>query len=646
MSVEYRNFIYNKEKRVVFAYVPKVACSNWKSIMRHLAGFSNYLDTKYAHDRVLSGLSYLDQEPNPEHILNDPDTKIVACVREPYSRVLSAYLNKVEQRLELLGKPEEKDHFDVVVNNIEEFRIKRLNVNKYPEITFNVFLRWLKESNIHFTNDEHWRLQSKLLNINSVKFDLLGRFESLATDATEILAFIGSPLSFPSQKDIKFKPTGAINKVQKYYDDECYALVNDIYADDFTHFGYPVKNVKTEKDVVENKFPEISIVSVHNQQAKKIHFPAGEHIINAPIELDSFDVLSGEGRGNTFLKVVGTFAGPFIKSARLADNCQHGHWLFEEGVPVRFVIKNITIDLSDWEPSQTSYAFKYGEVSQAAVGLYGKAFEIESVTVVNCPGDGVISIGSARGGKKDFYLDSPEAIINNLEVINTKGSGVIFAGPHDSFLKQIIVSHCKKKGVFVVADSKFSGACDIDFIHAYATDNIAIDINAKVKARFLQGDTGKKAGVVLSGSNKTVVNTIEVFKTRGIDTDYSVKLDCSEAQIGTVRIRADAGASGLSMNGFGNSIDNLHIEAEGIHSDFSHLNIMHQAQPIAVGGNQNSIYNGRIITSNLEPIICNNEVAVRRFKGSLTVFSKTNYGLSYNLAPKNFELSNIKIENY
>jgi hypothetical protein len=245
MSIDYQNFIYDKEKKVVFAYVPKVACSNWKSIMRHLAGYDNYLDTKFAHDRLKSGLLYLDQQDNAEVILNDPDIKVVACVREPYSRVLSAYLNKVEQRLEHLGKTEAIDHFDVVVNNIEEFRVKSLDVNKYPKITFNVFLKWLKESNVHYINDEHWLQQSMLLKINVVQFDFLGRFERLAIDAAEILTLINSPLSFPSQKDIKFKPTGAINKLEKYYDDECYALVNYIYTDDFVNFGYPMKNEKT-----------------------------------------------------------------------------------------------------------------------------------------------------------------------------------------------------------------------------------------------------------------------------------------------------------------------------------------------------------------------------------------------------------------
>ena len=646
MSVDYRNFIYNKEKKVVFAYVPKVACSNWKSIMRHLAGYSNYLDTKFAHDRLKSGLSYLDQEDNPEAILNDPNTKIVACVREPYSKVLSAYLNKVEQRLALLGKSETADHFDMVVNNIEEFRLKKLDVSKYPEINFNVFLRWLKESKTYFINDEHWRQQSKLLKIDTVNFDLLGRFESLATDAAEILDFIGSPLNFPSQKDIKFKPTGAKNKIQKYYDDECYTLVNDIYADDFINFGYPVKKPKIEIDSNQKNGGEITKVLLRNQEAKIIHFPAGEHIINAPIELDSFDTLSGDGKHNTVLKVIGKFEGPFIKTARLSTNCENSSWLFEEGVPVRFVIKNITLDLTGWQPIRNSYAFKYSEVSEAAIGLYGKAFEIESVSVLNCPGDGLVSIGSSRGGKKDFYLDSPEAIINNLEVINTKGNGFVFAGPHDSFLKQIIVSHCKKKGVYIVADDKFSGACDIDFIHAYATDDVAIDIDAKVKARFLQGDTGRNAGVVLAGSNKTIVDIIEVFKTRGNSTDFSVRIECSEAQIGTIRIRSDAGASGLLIKGFGNTIDNVHVATEDIHPDFKHLNIQLEGQPLAIAGNQNTICNGRIITSHLDPIICTAEGGVRRFRGDLVLLSHKSYGLKYNITPSDFFMSNIKIENY
>ena len=46
MPPTYRNFIYNAERGFVFAYVPKVACTNWKSLLRYMAGHDDWLDNK------------------------------------------------------------------------------------------------------------------------------------------------------------------------------------------------------------------------------------------------------------------------------------------------------------------------------------------------------------------------------------------------------------------------------------------------------------------------------------------------------------------------------------------------------------------------------------------------------------------------
>jgi hypothetical protein len=624
--------------KVMFAYVPKVACSNWKGIMRSLNDAEDYLNTVLAHDKSLSGLEYLSNLVNPEKLLTETGYKKYAFVRSPYSRVLSAYLNKVESRIG--AEASSADHFYKVFQDINTYRAENFDVGINPVVNFYIFLHWLKNSGSIYTFDEHWKPQSDLLDIKNVKFDRIGKFENLSSEAGDFITLLGAKVEFPSQKQIKFAPTGAVNKIEKYYDKDCYELVNLIYGDDFYFFDYPM-----HLDVVK---PKVTFFNRLGRKSKLVEFDVGEYIVNSPIELDSFDVLKGKGKSQTILKVVGSFEGPFIRTKRLAENIKDANWFYEEGVPVRFSIKDLTIDLSDWKPKKQSkkFPFTYGDLSVAGIGLYGKAFEIYNVLVMNVIGSGLISICSAKGGKKDFYLDSPEAKIDGLEVINTKDHSVVFAGPHDSIIRELVVSHSKKKGVYIIADKQFSGSCDIDFIHAYATDDVAIDIQAKVKARLLQGDTGRGAGVVLGSSERSIIDTIESFKTRGGLNDYSVRIECSEAQVTTVRIRADAGASGLSIKGFGNSIDNLHITTEVINSDFKHLNIKYEGQPLAIAGNQNTISNGRIITSNLNPIICSSNSGVRRFRGNFVVSSNINFNSNYNVEPKNFTLSNIKIDTY
>lgn len=237
MAPTFRNFIYNAERGFIFAYVPKVACTNWKSLLRYMAGHEDWLDNKLAHDKVNGGLRYLDLTGPDAELLSRPDIRKYTMVRDPYSRVLSAYLNKVEQRMPV--KPEgEGDHFDKIARDIEAFRRGVLGEERYPELTFEVFLLWLRDSGSWFTKDEHWAPQVTLLRQPDVHFDILGRFENLTEDAPRILRAMRCDQGFPSQKDVKFAPTKAQEKMQHHYTEPCLDLAKELYKDDLNRFGY------------------------------------------------------------------------------------------------------------------------------------------------------------------------------------------------------------------------------------------------------------------------------------------------------------------------------------------------------------------------------------------------------------------------
>ena len=241
--MDYKNFIYMEERRFIFAYVPKVACSNWKALLRYMMGKEDWLNTKMAHDKVNGGLRYLDfSNPQDLNLLTQPGIRKYAMVRDPYSRTLSAYLNKIENRLPLKSESENEDHFCKVVRAIDQFRQDKLDASRYQEITFEVFLLWLQDGSSWFTKDEHWAPQTTLLRHPQVSFDILGRFETLSEDASRILSEMGCDQVFPSQKDVKFAPTNAKSKVEQYFDDACYALVDDIFSGDFDSFGYSQKD--------------------------------------------------------------------------------------------------------------------------------------------------------------------------------------------------------------------------------------------------------------------------------------------------------------------------------------------------------------------------------------------------------------------
>ena len=136
-------------------------------------------------------------------------------------------------------------------------------------------------------------------------------------------------------------------------------------------------------------------------------------------------------------------------------------------------------------------------------------------------------------------------------------------GPHDCIIRSAIIANCRGRGLAVETDgSTYNGASEIDFCHAYGTESIAIDLRAKVKAGFLQGDTGRGAGVRIGGSNMTYIDRIECFKTRGSAEDYALDIVAPYTQIGSARVRADWGASGVLIGAPGCQIGQLDIDGQ------------------------------------------------------------------------------------
>ena len=177
---KYNNFILDKKSNVIFSFVPKVACTNWKSILRYSAGKNNYLDSNLAHDESKNGLCYIKDEA----LLKNKHCKVITFVRNPYTRILSAYLNKIESRIPRLENiVNDSDFFLKVTNDIEEFRKSKLNNNKYPEISFEVFLFWLIQGKSPYVHDAHFINQSILTNFKNLNYEFVGRFENFIEDS-------------------------------------------------------------------------------------------------------------------------------------------------------------------------------------------------------------------------------------------------------------------------------------------------------------------------------------------------------------------------------------------------------------------------------------------------------------------------------
>jgi hypothetical protein len=230
------HFIYMQNRAFVFAYVPKVACTNWKALLRHLSGFPDYLDSSLAHDRQRNGLVYLSDVAQWESILATTAIAKYSFVRNPFTRVLSAYLNKVEPLTrgdgEWLGP-----YFKAVFQSIQNFRTSKGHSD--ATVSFEAFLDWLAHSGHPHVENEHWVPQSRILSTEVVAYDFVGRFENLETDAAYLMDRMGCTVPFPTRESLDFPGMNSAQQIAAYYTDREAALVRKIYAADFDSLAYP-----------------------------------------------------------------------------------------------------------------------------------------------------------------------------------------------------------------------------------------------------------------------------------------------------------------------------------------------------------------------------------------------------------------------
>lgn len=142
----------------------------------------------------------------------------LVVVRNPYSRVLSAFLNKLKS---------------------EKYRQQHGKFDLTPA-GFEAFVNWLATGNLD--KNGHWREQTHHLFMPLRNFDAVIRFENLKPEMLSFLASRG--LSAPDGRldslypsDIK-KRTSADAKLHQFYTPRIASIVAELYAKDFEALGY------------------------------------------------------------------------------------------------------------------------------------------------------------------------------------------------------------------------------------------------------------------------------------------------------------------------------------------------------------------------------------------------------------------------
>lgn len=219
------NYLMNISPTYKFIYfeTPKVACSTIKRTFQAAEAEALGVSLgKHLHERETSPLkSVMEINDNIQSILYKGEYFKFTFVRNPYPRVLSAYLDKIIQ-----NEWERKRHLPLL----------GFAPDSYP--SFLEFLQRIADQNPE-DMDIHWCPQTVLTASKSIEMDFIGRFEHFASDF-ELLCnkILPNTASKGQIQKIAHHNTGASEKLRELINSDCQAIIKTIYADDFSTYNY------------------------------------------------------------------------------------------------------------------------------------------------------------------------------------------------------------------------------------------------------------------------------------------------------------------------------------------------------------------------------------------------------------------------
>lgn len=213
--------------RYVFVETPKAGCSTVKFLLQcaevNSPGLS--IGIKDLHRRQFSPLLQPSQIPSLHGILHSASFLKFCFVRQPQTRFLACYLDKIG------AVSANKKRVAEVRASLDDS-----DGSRERKVAFGEFARVVCRQSVD-EMDIHWRPQTTLLTPNIIPYDVVGRAENLAADLREICKQLG--ISFERfYRERREHGTEANVRVSKYYREDTCLITEKIYGEDFTNFDY------------------------------------------------------------------------------------------------------------------------------------------------------------------------------------------------------------------------------------------------------------------------------------------------------------------------------------------------------------------------------------------------------------------------
>ncbi|XP_003473478.1 carbohydrate sulfotransferase 13 [Cavia porcellus] len=235
-----RHVLVDDAHGLLYCYVPKVACTNWKRVLLALSGRGRGDPRAIpAHEAHAPGSLPSLADFSPAEINRRLRAYLTFLfVREPFERLASAYRNK-------FARP----YSEAFQRRYGTRIVRRLRPGARPDalaqghdVHFAEFLGYLLDPRTRREEpfNEHWERAHTLCHPCRLRYDVVGKFETLAEDAAFVLDLVGeSGLSFPAPPRpkaaaVRDQAARLFQDISPFYQRRLF----DLYRMDFLLFNY------------------------------------------------------------------------------------------------------------------------------------------------------------------------------------------------------------------------------------------------------------------------------------------------------------------------------------------------------------------------------------------------------------------------
>ncbi|XP_034424540.1 carbohydrate sulfotransferase 12-like isoform X3 [Hippoglossus hippoglossus] len=230
---ELKHLIVDDKHGIIYCYIPKVACTNWKRVMFVLKQGEPYQDPSSISGSMVhvpGKLPLLKSLPRIEIKAKLKHYTKFLFVRDPFIRLTSAYRDKFEKDNDF--------YYDTFARDILRLYGNQPNP---PHISFYNFIQYLldPQTERELPFEPHWRQMHRLCHPCLIQYDFIGHQETLQEDAEQLLNTLKlqNSIKFPASYDNITAPeslSGWFRTVPLVERRKLYKL----YETDFRLFGY------------------------------------------------------------------------------------------------------------------------------------------------------------------------------------------------------------------------------------------------------------------------------------------------------------------------------------------------------------------------------------------------------------------------